>query len=410
MEQVSASRRQAAWRIKQRVPRTWVQPAFLARSTDARLSAMPPRASTHPWRLKAILPLVAALAFCAFAVWPQSDLTRLDGRITNAGKSAVGVRVVLSHQETYMAYRATTDKYGTFSISDVPRGAYLVSILNAADDVLFRKVLSLTSAPDAPIRLDIDVAGEPPKPPPSSEPSPAPAPAAPASAPRSAKDAEFDALVRRYDSALRAGDHPAEIAALKAIVAADPARWDYFEPLGNAQLSAGDYEGAAQSFSKGVEAAQQFISDTSSKESVMTKSDRERARTGMAEMLLSEGNAYLKLKKDDEAIAAYTRAAELSAVPATAYFNLCVAHYNARKFDGALEACDKAIAADPHRADAFYIKGALLYASGKQDKSGKVIAPRGTVEALRKYLDLVPQGAQAESARQMLQSIAAPRS
>ncbi len=354
------------------------------------------------------MPLCAALAFCAAAVWPQSDVTRVDGRITNAGKSFVGARVVLSHQETFMAYRATTDKYGTFSISDVPRGDYLVSILNAADEVLFRKVLKLTSAPDAPIRLDIEITGEPPKPPPSSAPAETPA-QAPAETPaaRSAKDAAFDALVARYNSALRASDHPAEIAALQAIVAADPSRWDYFEALGNAQLSAGDNEGAAQSFSKGVEAAQQFQASNPSKESGIMKSDLERAKAGMADMLLSEGNAYLKLKKYDEAMGAYTRAAELSRDPATAYFDLCVAHYNAKKLDGAMEACDKAIATDPSRADAYYIKGALLFTSGTQDKSGTVNVPRGTVEALKKYLELAPQGPEAQSARQMLEYIAA---
>jgi tetratricopeptide (TPR) repeat protein len=368
---------------------------------------MPPRASIYPWRLKAILPLFAALAFCAFAVWPQSDGTRVDGRITNAGKSLVGVRVVLSHQETFTAYRATTDKYGTFSISDVPRGDYLVSILSAADEVLFRKVLSLTSAPDAPIRLDIDITDEPPKPPPNAASAKAPAEAP---APGSAKDAAFDALTKRYESAVRAGDHQAVIAALKAIVAADPSRWDYFDTLGNAQLSAGDYEGAVQSFGQGVQAAQQFISSTPPGESVITKSDRERAKAGMAEMLLNQGNAFLKLKKNEEAMGAYTRAAEVSSEPATAYFNLCVAHYNARKFDGAVEACDKATAADPQRVDAYFIKGALLFASGQQDKSGKVIAPPGTVEALKKYLELAPQGAQAQSARQMLEYIAAGNS
>lgn len=308
-----------------------------------------------------------------------------------------------------MAYRATTDKYGTFSISDVPRGDYLVSILSAADEVLFRKLLSLTSAPDAPIRLDIEVSGEPPKPPPDSAPAKAPAPAAGAraSAPQSAKDAEFDALVGRYNSALRAGDHAAEIAALKAIVAADPTRWEYFEALGNAQMGAEDYEGAAQSFSKGVQAAQQLAADTSPRDALLTKSDRERVRAGMAEMLLYEGNAYLKLKKNDEAIAAYTRAAELSPDPATAYFNLCVAHYNARKIEGAKEACDKAIALDPNRADAYYIEGALLFTSATPDKSGKVTAPPGTAEALKKYLQLAPQGAEAKSARDMLEYIAA---
>jgi len=352
------------------------------------------------------LPAVLALALCAFAARPQSDLTRLDGRITKEGKSLVGARVVLSQQETLMAFRATTDKYGTFSISDVPRGNYLVSILNAADDVLFRKVLSLSSAPDAPIRLDIEIS------PSFAAPSTA-APAYPsaseartaASAPENPKDSELDALNRRYIAAQRAGDQKEVIASLKALVAADPTRWDYFEALGDAQLGLGDYENAAESYAKGVEAGQQFLSTARSNDPGILKSDRDRTKAGVAQLLISQGNALLKLKKNSEAIAAYKKAAEMGANPAMAYFNLCVAHYNTKILDGAVDACDKAIAADPTRADAFFIKGAMLFSSGKQEKNGRIIAPPGTVEALRKYLELAPQGAEATSARQMLEYI-----
>jgi hypothetical protein len=106
--------------------------------------------------------VTVALALCAPAGWSQATLTRADARITDSGKSLPGVQVILSHRDTFEVYRATTDKYGTFSIPEVARGTYIVSVLNAAGDKLFRKTLELTSAPDAPIRLDIDVSGEPP--------------------------------------------------------------------------------------------------------------------------------------------------------------------------------------------------------------------------------------------------------
>ena len=119
-------------------------------------------------------------------------------------------------------------------------------------------------------------------------------------------------------------------------------------------------------------------------------------------MLIGQGNAFLRLKKNDEAIAAYTKAAEQSPDPATAYFNLCVAYYNTGKSQGALEACDKAIAADPNKADAYLIKGSLLFAASTQDKDGKPRPPPGTVEALKKYLELAPQGPNSDKVRQML--------
>ncbi len=365
-----------------------------------------------------------ALALCAPASWPQASLTRADGRITDGGKSLVGVQVVLSNQDTFQAYRATTDKYGTFSIPDVARGTYIVSILNAAGDKLFRKTLPLTSAPDAPIRMDIDISGTSPGAPsgatagagagaasgagaaPSAAPGASP-PRAGARAPEYKKNPELDAAIRQYESAMRTGDQPAEISALKAIVAADPTRWDYFAPLGDLQMSSGDYEHAAESYEKGIQAVQQFLSANPADGSVIRKSDRERAQAGMVQMLIQQGNAYLKLKKNSEALAASAKAAELAADAATAYYNLCVMYYNTRTLDGAVEACNKAIAANPNQADAYFIEGALLFSATKTNKDGSRMVAPGTVEALRKYLQLAPTGAYATEARQMLEYLGA---
>jgi len=365
---------------------------------------------------KSICRLLAAvaLALCAPASWPQASLTRADGRITDGGKSLVGVQVVLSNEATFQAYRATTDKYGTFSIPEVARGTYIVSILNAGGDKLFRKTLPLTSAADAPIRIDLDISGAPEGAPDGSSSNPSPGGASPspggASPPPAgargrefAKNPELDAAIHRYDSALRAGDQPAEISALKAIVAADPTRWDYFAPLGDAQMSSGDYEHAAESYEKGIQAVQRFLSSNPADGSKITKSDRDRAQGGMVQMLIHQGNAYLKLKKNSEAIAAAAKAAELAADAATAYYNLCVMYYNTRTLDGAVDACNKAIAADPNRVDAYFIEGQLLFSATKTNKDGSRIVAPGTVEALRKYLQLAPAGTYAKEARQMLE-------
>jgi tetratricopeptide (TPR) repeat protein len=91
--------------------------------------------------------------------------------------------------------------------------------------------------------------------------------------------------------------------------------------------------------------------------------------------------------------------------PGTAYFNLCATQYNSGNTEGALAACDKAIAADPNRADAYFIKGSLMIAQGKMEKDGKYSAPPGTSEALNKYLELEPNGPHANDVKQMLQFI-----
>ena len=353
------------------------------------------------------LMVAVALALCAPAGWSQATLTRADGRITDSGKSLSGVQLVLSHRDTLQVYRATTDKYGTFSIPDVARGTYVVSVLNAAGEKLFRKTIELTSAPDAPIRLDIDISGAPPASRANPLASLSPLPDA-APAPQDEKNTgQIDSLIRQYGSALRAGDDQGAIAALKAIVAADPTRWDYFEALGERQMAIGDYDHAAESYGKGVEGVQRFLASNPANSSEIVKSDRDRAQAATVQMLINQANSYLKLKKNKEAIEASTKAAELAPDPATGYFNLCVMHYNTQTLDGAVDACNKALDANPDRADAYFIEGALLFYATKPNKDGSLTVPPGTVESLKKYLDMAPAGAHATEVKQMLEYLSA---
>jgi len=337
-----------------------------------------------------------ALTLCCPPAWPQTSAIGAVGRVTNAGKAVADAQVVLIHSETLKTYRTKTASDGAFSFPAITRGSYRLEVFSSAGEMLYRKNQQV--AGDAAVLLDIEVSGGAATTAPGAEPSEAPKS-------ENANTSGINALISQYNAALRANDPKAQITALKAIVAADPTRWDYFEALGDTQLDQGDYENAADSFEKGIQAAQQFLASAPSSASRILQSDRDRARAGMAHMLTNQGNAYLKLKKNDEAIAAYTKAAELSPNPATAYLNLCVVQYNARNLDGALHACDKAIAADPSRADPYFIKGSLLLSQSKPDKTGKMTAPSGTAEALKKYLELAPQGPYANQTRQMLEFI-----
>jgi len=123
---------------------------------------------------------------------------------------------------------------------------------------------------------------------------------------------------------------------------------------------------------------------------------------GKFELAVAEFTKAIKLRKNDEAVAAYTKAAAMDPNPATAYFNLCATQYNIGNTGGALNACGKAIAVDPNKADAYFIKGSVLMAESTVTKDGKTLAPAGTVEALKKYLQLAPNGGHAADAKQML--------
>lgn len=117
------------------------------------------------------------------------------------------------------------------------------------------------------------------------------------------------------------------------------------------------------------------------------------------------GEAAGKAGKIDDAVKAYTQAAQINPEGAAGYYyNVGAVLTNAGKVDDAIAAFDKCIAADPNRADAYYQKGVNLI--GKATLQGdKMVAPQGTAEAFQKYLELQPAGPYADVAKQMLASI-----
>jgi tetratricopeptide (TPR) repeat protein len=119
------------------------------------------------------------------------------------------------------------------------------------------------------------------------------------------------------------------------------------------------------------------------------------------------GEAAGKSGKIDEAVKAYTQAAQVNPEGAAGYYyNAGAVLTNAGKVDDAIAAFDKCIAADPTRADAYYQKGVNLI--GKATLQGdKMVAPPGTADAFNKYLELQPAGPYADVAKQMLASIGA---
>lgn len=117
--------------------------------------------------------------------------------------------------------------------------------------------------------------------------------------------------------------------------------------------------------------------------------------------------AYSRSNKVDDSVANYNKAAQLDPAHAGTYlFNEGAVLTNAGKVDDAIVAFDKVIAADPTKAAAYYWKGVNLI--GKATLKGdKMVAPDGTAEAFKKYLELEPEGKLAQPAKDMLASIGA---
>lgn len=372
-------------------------------------------------KTKILFATVAAmlLALSVMAVSGQATLGKVNGRILDGGKPLAGAQIVLTFKENGRQYKGKTDKGGTFSMLGLTRGIYELEILSSTGESLFKGNAGVINEGGVVDEYLIDV----------KDPSNAKTGTANLNvtgttkltkeqqAQREAQEKEKAAveehnkkaqgentLIAQLNPAMQAKKWDVAEPILQQLIAINPARWEYQQALGNAQFSLGKYEEAVATFEKTIPLAQNAASNPDAKD---TKNDPAKAKSAVGQMLTNEGNSYLKLKKNPEAIAAFTKAAEMDPNPGIAYFNLCATQYNTGNMEGAAVACDKAIAADPTKADAYFIKGSSLYGNGKLDAQNKYIVPPGTVDALKKYLELAPTGAHSDDVKAMLEAVGA---
>jgi tetratricopeptide (TPR) repeat protein len=205
----------------------------------------------------------------------------------------------------------------------------------------------------------------------------------------------FMAHYRACNALNNSGKTDAAIEKCNQSIADDPTQWEPRQLLGGVYSAANKPKDAIESYEKGVTAAQKMLEQ---------HPDSSRTKVGMGQMLNSQGHLLVQLKKYDEAIGVFTRAAESSAYPAMPYFNLCATYYNLKRLGDALAACDHAIASDPTMADAYYVKASILFGQG-QVEHGKYVVPPGTAEALHKYLENAPFGEHAGTVKEMIEQL-----
>ncbi len=157
------------------------------------------------------------------------------------------------------------------------------------------------------------------------------------------------------------------------------------------------YEMAAANYQKAIEMR-------SASESAQKEPDNNK---NMAAYYNNLAEVYSKSNKVDDAVASYSKSAQLDPAHAATYlFNEGAVLTNAGRVDDAIAAFDKVIAVDPTKALAYYWKGVNLI--GKATLKGdKMVAPEGTAESFQKYLELDPNGPMAQPAKDMLASIGA---
>jgi len=175
----------------------------------------------------------------------------------------------------------------------------------------------------------------------------------------------------------------------------DPTQWGPYQMLGAIFSAAGKSKEALDAYGKGITVAEKSLAE---------KPDSPQIKSGLGQMYNAEGNLLLQKKDYDGAIGAFLQGASVGAYPAMPYFNVCTIYYNLKRGQEAVAACNLAILHDPKMADAYYIKGAILFGQGHLEK-GRYVAPRETVESLNKYLEYAPMGEHARTVNDMLKQL-----
>lgn len=211
------------------------------------------------------------------------------------------------------------------------------------------------------------------------------------------------------NTAIQNKDYETAITALNEANQIDPSRDILWYRLGDAyRLSAGTqtdkaekqkrFDSAIEAYNKAIQLKQDAVQNGKEK-------DTAKANQQISSFYINLADAYAKSGKIDDAVKSYESAAKTDPTQAaTSYFNEGAVYTNAGRADDANVAFDKCIAADPNRAEAYYQKGVNLL--GKATLKGdKTIAPPGTAEAFQKYLEIAPNGPNAQSAKDLLASI-----
>lgn len=326
----------------------------------------------------------------------QGESATVQGSVKDEqGQPVVGATVSFQGANTGASFSVKTDKKGEFLRVGVKGDVYRVTVTKDGQQIGERPSYPVSYS-SAPPSLDI-ITGKP---------SPASSPSAPlalpvssvpltasqqkaldevqklaASAPK--KDSKTTQAMKdklaAAQAAQGAGNFDQAATILAEVTTADPLNDQAWALTGFGLAKAGKWDEAVAALEKAVAL---------------------RPGAGGYHQLL--GVAYSRTGKVDEAVAEFASAA--LADPAKAgqyYFYEGVLLSDHKQPQKAVEAFDKAIAADPSLADAYFFKGVNLIAQAKTE-SGKLVAPAGTTEAFKKYLELQPNGPRAASAKAQL--------
>jgi tetratricopeptide (TPR) repeat protein len=324
--------------------------------------------------------------------------------------------VVFANQDNGQKYTLKTNKKGEYFSLGVAAGKYNVTLYKNADDAKANVVLFPVKGFPVALdenTLDFDLQKEQQKAAQGQGLTPEQIKERQEAAEKVSKENNtiktLNEKIVTANTAMKAGDFDTAVSTLTEALQVDTTHDVIWAQLGDAYRgSALKQTDPAEKSKRLLEAVTDYQKAIDIKQKAMetgTKKPDDNSR--LAEYYNHLGDVAARAGKLDDAVKAYTQAAQINPEGAAGYYyNAGAVLTNAGKVDDAIAAFDKCIAADPNKADAYYQKGVNLI--GKATLQGdKMVAPAGTAEAFQKYLALQPAGQYADVAKQMLSSIGA---
>jgi tetratricopeptide (TPR) repeat protein len=265
---------------------------------------------------------------------------------------------------TGKVYKFKTDKKGEYIGIGVGFGVYQVDIVTAAGDRVYtgRKIIADANDKNGTdvLKIDLSTVASPGALPAGSETNLAAGKKSKAQLDLIRKEnsnaAQINRLLSELQTALEIRDFKNGADLLHQLIALDPNRWEFYQNLGTIQANQMQYQDAAQTFGRGIEIAEKVLASAP---------DATKAHADIAGMLIYQGDAYNRLERVDEAVAAYNKAATISSDPATPLYRACSAQANRGNPEAAIEACEKAIAADPAQWQPYQTLAGIQNNAGK---------------------------------------------
>jgi tetratricopeptide (TPR) repeat protein len=341
--------------------------------------------------------LFALIAIIA-ALWVPpawSQMGTVKGTVKDqSGNPMAGITVEYRNVETGRKMALKTDNKGEYSSLGVPLGTYRVTFSKDGQTIFFFDKVPVRAGEENVV--DLDLAKERAAAPAKGQISPEQKKQAEAVEKENLKIRALNQKLAEANAAQQAGNFDQAIAILSEATQADPTRDLLWARLGEAyRFAASKAPDRAAATEKYKQAVEPF------KKAVALKPNDGTYHNAL-------GEVYAKGGMSQEAIAEYNTAAQVDPPhAATYYFNEGAVLTNTGKTEEANAAFDKAIAADPTKAEAYYQKGVNLLAKATLTKEGKMVAPPEATASLNKYLEIAPDGPNAQAAKELLTSMGA---